>query len=148
MRLVRKNGIGCGDSSLILALDTTVRPTQSVSEGASGGTASTGSVSTGGEETPKSNPPTVPVSTLAIAVAVPIAALLAAFMLFIWLAFYKGWFRRRSPEEARPEEIAEGKHLQESVLHEGPLESELHGRSRPYEGDGRQVFEIYSDHAK
>ncbi|KAI7082117.1 hypothetical protein KC356_g8634 [Hortaea werneckii] len=126
----------------------TVRPTQSVSEVASGSTASTGSVSTGGEETPKSNSPTVPVSTLAIAVAVPIAALLAAFAFFIWLAFYKGWFRRPSDEEIRPEAIVEEKYQQESRLHEGPLESELHGRSRPYEGDGRQVFEIYSDHAK
>ncbi|KAI6857240.1 hypothetical protein KC343_g9145 [Hortaea werneckii] len=126
----------------------TVQPTQAQSEDTSRSTASSGSVNTGGEEAPKSNSPTVPVSTLAIAVAVPIAALLAAFILFMWLAFHKGWFRRRSPEEARPEEIVEGKHRQESVPHKGPLESELHGRSRPYEGDGTQVYEIYSDHAK
>ncbi|KAI7473772.1 hypothetical protein KC351_g10928 [Hortaea werneckii] len=126
----------------------TIRPTQSQSEGTSGSTTSSGSISTGGEEAPKANTPTVPVSTLAIAVAVPIAALLTAFILFIWLAFHKGWFRRRSHGEIPPEEIVEEKHQQESRLHGGPLESELHGRSRPYEGDGTQVYEIYSDHAK
>ena len=146
--LVRENRVKCENSSLILALDPTVRPTQSQSEDTSGSTASSGSVSTGGEEAPKSNSPTVPVSTLAIAVAVPIAALLAAFILFIWLAFHKGWFRRRSHGEVPPEEIVEEKRQQESRLRESPLESELHGRSRPHEGDGTQVYEIYSDHVK
>ncbi|KAI7267942.1 hypothetical protein KC345_g7794 [Hortaea werneckii] len=125
----------------------TVQPTQAQSEDTSGSTASSGSVSTGGEEAPKSNFPTVPVSTLAIAVAVPIVALLAAFSLFIWLAFHKGWFRRRSHQPIQPEEVMEGKHQRESRLHEGPVDSELHGQNRPYEGDGTQVFEIYSDHA-
>lgn len=44
--------------------------------------------------------------------------------------------------------MVEEKYQQESILHKGPLESELHGQSRPYEGDGTQVFEIYSDHAQ
>ncbi|RMY53872.1 hypothetical protein D0863_13813 [Hortaea werneckii] len=126
----------------------TVRPTQSQSEDTSGSTVSSGSINTGGNDAPKSNSPTVPVSTLAIAVAVPIAALLAAFILFIWLAFHKGWFRRRSHGEVPPEEIVEEKRQQESRLRESPLESELHGQSRPHEGDGTQVYEIYSDHVK
>ncbi|KAI7061070.1 hypothetical protein KC339_g16917 [Hortaea werneckii] len=127
----------------------TTQPAQTQPGSVSASTASNGSIGSGESNAPKSNSSGVPVSTLAIAVAVPIAALLAAFLLFIWLAFHKGWLsRRRSYKEAQPEEIVEEKHQQDSSLHKGPLESELHGRSRPYEGDGTQVFEIYSDHAQ
>ncbi|KAI7191984.1 hypothetical protein KC316_g5485 [Hortaea werneckii] len=127
----------------------TTRPAQSQAETASASTASNGGIGSSESNAPKSNSPSVPISTLAVAVAVPIVALLSAFLLFIWLAIHKGCLsRRRSHEEIQPGENVEEKYQQESSLHEGPLESELHGRSRPYEGDGTQVFEIYSDHAQ
>ncbi|KAI6912627.1 hypothetical protein KC318_g9117 [Hortaea werneckii] len=127
----------------------TSRPAQSQSESASASTASSGTIGSGESKAPKSNSPSVSVSTLAIAVAVPIAALLTAFLLFIWLAFHKGWLsRRRSYQQAQPGEIVKEKYQQESTLHRGPVANELHGQSRPYEGDGTQVFEIYSDHAQ
>ncbi|RMY80721.1 hypothetical protein D0862_12619 [Hortaea werneckii] len=128
---------------------STIQPTQSLSESASTSTASSGSVGQVESNTPKSSSSSVPISTLAIAVAVPIAALLAAFLLFIWLAFHKGWLSRRHPHgNVQHAETVEGKYQKESSLHQVPLRSELHGRSRPYEGDGSQVFEIYSDHAQ
>ncbi|GAB1744476.1 hypothetical protein NU219Hw_g1750t1 [Hortaea werneckii] len=128
---------------------STIQSTQSLSESASTSTASSGSVGQVESNTPKSNSSSVTISTLAIAVAVPIAALLAAFLLFIWLAFHKGWLSRRHPHgNGQSGEIVEGKYQQESSLHRVPFGGELHGRCRPYEGDGSQVFEIYSDHAQ